>query len=286
MIELTKIEHLQHVKDPVGLIQSLWDPQKEIDHWRQEARLQGIEWETRHVWNRHRRQERFHPSSLERKCDNYLYLELLGGRRVPKALGKKTGGIFDIGTACHLMFDYWMESRAHKHGYVHESEFKIENLDPALKLRMCGSADGYSERRFGNIIVRIIWELKTASGESFSRLGAHPKKSNLVQSHAYAHAADVPIIIVVYMNKENGMINCFIEPFDRGLWLPQQRRMEDLAKLANDERLITHAHRHITKSCRYCDFLEECRPEGIEIKTKENTEVRWHKTKRARRQSI
>jgi len=254
------IHDLDDFDDPVRAVKEVWDPTAEIEAWSREARVRQIQWETRHLWNATRTAERVHPSSLEKLCDNYLYLELLGAGRHPKSMGKTTG-VFDMGTACHLVFDYLMETRAMVKDYVHVSEFKVKKFPNAVKLRMCGSADGYSERVIKDIELRILWELKSMSGSQFSLLGSHPKKANLVQSHAYAWCADIPIIVVVYMNKENGSVRCFVEPFSPPLWRPSKDRVKRLVETAMNPALIQSVEKHITKSCRYCDLLEECNPD-------------------------
>lgn len=276
------ISDLTKFDDAIGEIKRVWDPDEEMKEWAEEARIKQVQWVTEHRWNGHRREERVHPSSLEKKCDNYLYLELLGAIRHPKKMGKTTG-VFDMGTACHLVFDYLMESRAFYKEYTHVSEFKVEGYPNALNLRMCGSADGYSERVISDLDLRILWELKSASKEVFSALGSRPKKQNLIQSHAYAWSADIPIIVVVYMNKNNGATRSYIEEFSPALWRQPRKRVERLVDAAMSNTLITSVEKHVTKSCRYCDFLEECGPDLSQFEeVEEGDKGGWLKGSRKR----
>ena len=257
--KLLSIDDLYSFKgDVVTELEKVWNPAQEIDDWIGKAREIGMQWQIKHTFNDHRLEGYFHPSSFSNTCDNFLYLELLEAERKNKNLGKRTK-IYDIGTAYHLVLNYWTPTRAIYHNYTHLNEFPVKDFDYAKKLRMCGSADGYEERTIGDIELKFFYEFK--STKSAAKLGNRPSTSYRQQISGYMRAADVPITVFIYVDKSTEDLVYFIERYQDPTWRPIEKRLKSLIELAKDKNMYQHADKNINKSCRFCDFFEVCKPD-------------------------
>lgn len=266
MKRLRTIEDLESFSDVRKMLKKVWDPSHEIDDWHDQARIVGQSWESTHTWNSPRSVGNIHSSSITYSCDNFLLLELKGTPRVVKSMGK-TAATFDMGTAIHLMMDYLTTSRSIYYNYDHVNELPIHEYDKAKDLHICGHADGMEDRIVSDISLRVILEYKSCSSEFFSRLRSTPPKKTVRQVHAYMWATNIPISVVIYINKCNENKKSFIIPYDKKVWEPMEARVRKIIDLYEKGEI---AQKHINNSCSYCDFFEECNPYEEKEKWKKN----------------
>lgn len=238
-----------------------WNIVEEIDDWVGRLRNNPVPWTTTIEWGKPRRKGIFHPSSINKPCDMYLYLELLAAHEFEK-MNATTLQIFDTGTVIHEQLQYYFHTRALSEGYEYIDEVPVsEGSELAAKLRMGGNCDGFMERvlklRDLNLDLRCLFEFKTIKTELFSKLRTKPDIGYVRQVHAYMAATGVPLTIILYYNKNNSLKKAFFVFFDPEVWQPIQERLERLTRLADDFEL---PERNVGKSCVYCKFFKECEP--------------------------
>jgi hypothetical protein len=252
----------QSRQDIIKNIINNWDISKEIESWSIEAARKKIGYETYFKWNNPRERNVIHPSSLGNPCDMFLYLQSVGGHAIPKELWKKRM-IFDTGTAIHLQMQYYQKSRAEHYGYTYQEEVRFSGSKLSEELNLYGSADGYMCRSFDNkgeeYKIRMIWEYKTTNKAKFEKLGSKIGYNYLAQIHAYMAIADIPIAILLYICKDNSLTKAIPIYFDHDFWSNIHARLLDIRRHASQ---IIDPVRHISDSCKYCDFYEDCSPKN------------------------
>jgi hypothetical protein len=229
-----------------------WDPSEELYAWADE--VQSVEacrnWNTGHLWNTDRRTGFMHASTFNKGCDMMLLLERMGADGIPKMRGK-TRRILDLGTAAHDMMDFYQGTRAFVNSY------KYENNVPVFidGLYIGGAADGLT---LGWPIDRpILWEYKTINKKGVANL-RKPNKDYRVQTNVYMKALGIPVVVFVYISKDDSMFYHFIIDFDEGLWNMIERKAQQINVLA--DALTEDAPRRVSDSCFYCPYFEECEP--------------------------
>ena len=263
MTKLVRLHTHQDLQQQPELRERLekWDIVNEIDEHVAYLRNNPVPWTTTIEWGRPRQKGVFHPSSISKSCDMYLYLELLGADEVEK-LNATSLSIFDTGTVIHEQLQYYQHTRAIVHDYEYQSEVAVaKGSSLAAKIRMGGSCDGYDRRilRFDrlNVDLRVLWEYKTIKGENFAKLRQKPDIGYVRQVHAYMAATGIPLTVLLYYNKNNSLKKAYLVFFDPGIWLPLQHRFERLVVLADNFEL---PERNAGDSCFFCKFFKECAP--------------------------
>lgn len=257
MKTLTK-KHIQELKE--------FDPVHDISEWAAYAANNNVLWGTNFFWNEHRAKRAIHPSSLGNICDMFLYLELVGAEVIKKSTSQQQM-IFDVGTAIHEMMHYYQGSRAECMGYNYEKEVGFhhkEDISRRPDLKMAGHCDG---RTLGwPLDTPVLWEYKSANDNSYQRLKS-PMKDHLTQAHAYMANLEVPLMIIIYINKNaSGEMAAFKIPFNSAFWKPHEDRIKRIVKMADS---LTEPNKVVTKRCFKCQFYEECEP-GIEPRRSED----------------
>lgn len=251
------------------------DFSREMENWALTAAKRHIFYNAPLSWNCPRLKKVFHPSGLIGDCDFKLFLDLWGANYVPKQT-KFLQMIFDTGTAVHSQLDYLFMTHAadldydfipeigFKPTYVEdttgkEGETWVEN-DTIDELRTAGHADGQMTRVFRigkkEIRLRIVFEFKTISSSGFRKL-TKPHSAHLKQVHAYMTCLDVPITVILYINKDNSNTVAFPIIYDRELWLPLEKRMRHVKALVENYQ---EPVRKTGSGCRSCGYLETCAP--------------------------
>lgn len=264
MIETATLHTHEDLAAQPELAQKLkdeWDVVAEVDDWVGRLRNHPVPWKTTIEWGKPRRKGVFHPSSINKPCDMYLYLELLAAHELEKT-NATTLQIFDTGTVIHEQLQYYFHTRALVEGYEYLDEVPVsEGSELAAKLRMGGNCDGFMKRVLRlkglNLDLQCLFEFKTIKTENFGKLRTKPDIGYVRQVHAYMAATGVPLTIVLYYNKNNSLKKAFFVFFDPKIWQPIQDRLERLIQLADAFEI---PERNTGKSCIYCKFFKECSP--------------------------
>lgn len=241
-----------------------WDIAKILKEWSIEVARLGIPHETKHTWNDSRTIYRFHPSEFKHPCDMKLFLQLVGGAEVRKK--QSWQGTMDIGTAAHLMMNYYMHTLALYKGFTYDDEVSLWKGSPAAdKYRMGGSADGVVELEieFYDVILelRAIIDWKTISEASMAKLRETPKLEYVKQVHGYMVAGDIPVAIVFYVQLKGPVFRALPVFFSPKVWEPIAARLTHICEVADK---IEEPLKTVAAHCKTCVYLEECEPAGLE----------------------
>lgn len=228
-----------------------------LEEWAAYASNNGLQWETRLVWNSPRRRDGLiHASSVSNSCDKFLWLEAMDAE--PKS--RNDPGlqlIFDTGTAIHEQMQYYQGTRARDKGYLYEDEVKFgpDNSLYGRELRLCGSADGVSSG--WPIRQPVVWEYKTISSKGFSKLTS-PLSPHVVQGHVYMKCLGIPCIIFVYINKDKTGFAAYKVHFDQSVWDSIEQRLLTILKMVDN---IEEPAGVNNSQCFKCKFFDECEPD-------------------------
>lgn len=255
---------LQSIGDDTREMRALikkWNVSEELWQWSSQLRKTPVPWVTTHDWNKVRKDQVFHPSSAENKCDFFLWLEYVGAKSVDK-LPPNTQLIMDSGTMLEHQYQYYQHTRAIHEGYFYDSSYPVwKHGELSTTLGLGGEADGLMERtlRLGDVDIemRAIFEYKTINRDGFSGLRSKPSIKYVRQVHSYMASMDIPLTVIVYINRDNAEPKHFFSWFDPKIWTPIEERFQRIKKLADDYQ---EAEKNIGDSCKWCRFFEDCAP--------------------------
>ena len=177
------------------------------------------------VYYEHRKHG-IHPSTLaSTPCLLRIYYEAMGyeAQVVHEANSLL---IFDVGTAVHDMLQKFGQMGAWGIHYVPEAV--VEDKD----LMIVGHADADNILVIDDIAgapifeVGVVHEYKTINNEGFKGLRGKPKPQHKQQATVYSRCLNRPVVVYLYVNKDNSNIADFPLPFDPATWEALRQRAE------------------------------------------------------------
>ncbi len=166
------------------------------------------------------RYEGLHPSQLPHSCLLKIYNEMIGAPSQGK-IEPRVQLIFDLGHAVHHMFQSYGLNGAWGPHYKHEVEISGRYQALADALMIEGHADADNLLIIDDIPdapifeVGIVHEYKSING--FKRL-ASPKPAHKQQAMLYSAALNRPVVVYMYLNKNDSNLTDFPVAFDPALW--------------------------------------------------------------------
>jgi CRISPR/Cas system-associated exonuclease Cas4 (RecB family) len=163
-----------------------------------------------------------HPSQVAHQCLLRLYKELIGERGFDSA-DPRTMLIWAFGTSLHDLFQAYGEDGAWGSYYKKEAKITGELQKIAEVLMLEGHADADNILVIEEIPnapifeVGIIHEYKSINSYNFSKL-TRPKPEHKQQALIYSVALNRPIVVYLYMNKDDSHLADFPVPFDPVAW--------------------------------------------------------------------
>jgi hypothetical protein len=259
MVELRKISDIDRIgREKIESILGGWDPVEETRRWIKTATDKRVPWKTEFDWNGNRNHSRFHPSSLDNPCDMSLYLQIAGGDYVKDSIAQSQAAL-DTSTAVHLQMHYYRGTRAIHHGYTYEHDVPLwKSSRTANDLQLCGEADGYEERLIklpgDEIDIRFIWEYKIYNEDGFRKLTS-PSAGYMKQVHAYMITGDIPLAVIMYVNKNRTIqMKAYKILFRPQTWDPIEARLRKLIQLKEE---VKNPEKNMG-SCKSCGYKAEC----------------------------
>lgn len=179
------------------------------------------------------RYDGIHPSQLPNPCLLKIFHEMVGNAKGDEGFEARLLLIFDLGTAVHQMFQSYGDGGAWGPHYRKEAPISAEFQPLAEALMLEGHADA------DNIIViddipnapiyevGLVHEYKSINTHGFEKL-TRPKPEHKMQAMLYAAALDRPIVVYMYLNKNDSNIADFPVPFEYELWEPLRKKAETL----------------------------------------------------------
>lgn len=206
----------------------------------------------------------FHPSAFG-GCTRalwYAYCQTEPKHRIPP----KLRNTFDHGHAVHN----WQQAElaelfAHYEGDVRfhfDDEVKLRGQycvsDIPEQYHITGSADGLIRFEIDGVEHRVVYELKTASDASWTKL-TKPMVKHIGQASLYAKCLGADVILFQYYNKNNDTSKYFfVERDDNAVeaCLDQVRDVFDALDSGDEPEA-----KYNSWECGSCKYYHECRPE-------------------------
>lgn len=204
-----------------------------------------------------------HPSQLATsECLLKIYWEMEGIEQRSR-FDAKTHLIFDIGHAVHHMFQAYGARGAWGDRYWAESRITETKQPLSAELMIEGSADAENILVIDNIPNAPIYELgivheyKTSKERNFDKL-TRPKPEHKQQATIYAKVLNRPVVVFLYLCKDNSAMKDYPVEFDQAIWSPIEEKARHLVNLYERETPPGARSGH---HCVDCPFLYRC-PEG------------------------
>lgn len=217
------------------------------------------------------RYDGIHPSQLPHPCMLKIFHEMIGNT-VEQTFEARMLLIFDVGTAVHRMFQGYGAKGAWGPHYEKEVPISVEFQELANALMLEGSADAENILTIDDIPnapiyeVGLIHEYKSINSNGFEKL-TRPKPEHKTQALVYSAALNRPVVVYMYLNKNDSNIADFPVPFEPELWAPIGRKAGTLksyydrweeaeAKGAPGEMPPAEPGYH----CKECGHAKTCQP--------------------------
>lgn len=227
-----------------------WEADKDLDAWAAFLGKNPRPWKTETHWDPPRKNRVLHPSSISNPCDMFLFCQLQGmpeNKNIPGSRHK----IFSIGTALHIMMDYYQGTRAKEMDYGYQAEVPLCQ-EPGLPI--FGTADaittGWPLKK-----CPVLWEYKSISASSLNRMSSIPP-AYVTQATTYMACHNIPVCIILFINKENGGFYPRTLFLDENLWKSIYDRAKYIAGCDADNM----PKRNVSSQCRQCVYRDVCDP--------------------------
>jgi CRISPR/Cas system-associated exonuclease Cas4 (RecB family) len=200
-----------------------------------------------------------HPSQLPHACLLKVYWEM-EGREGQEKHESRTLFTFDIGHAVHHMLQTYGMKGAWGAMYTPESRINSTTSMLAGELFVVGSADAENILIIDDIPnspiyeLGIIHEYKTIKQENFQKL-TKPKPEHLRQATIYGRLLDRPVVVYLYVNKNDSNMSDYPVQYDPGMWQPLEEKARLLLGYYESEQepqATTGYH------CQQCPYAYGC----------------------------
>jgi CRISPR/Cas system-associated exonuclease Cas4 (RecB family) len=200
-----------------------------------------------------------HPSQVVGQCLLKVYWQLIGLEETSK-FNAKTLLIFDIGHAVHHMFQTYGQAGAWGSHYVPEIKITDGSHALATELFIEGHADADTVMVIDDIPnapiyeVGIVHEYKTINTANFGKL-TRPKPEHKQQAIIYSAVLNRPVVVYLYLNKDNSSMSDFPVEFDPGAWEVMKAKIQVIIQ-HYDSGVDPPASPSF--GCGECGFFERC----------------------------
>lgn len=230
-----------------------------------------------------------HPSSIGRCIkkiwfDCSTYIDATTGEEKPWAeLGEeyipaRLRRIFDFGHAWHETIQGYgcRGAFGKKKEYLPEVRIDPDNgmCPQAEVLWIKGAVDAVLTSYLvevpglGKVSIRVIHEYKTINSRGYGML-TKPKTDHKWQATIYSYVLDIPVVVYLYLNKDNQQHTGFPTPFSYPLWETIEEKIEKVQHYVEAGHHPpweeTSAVQKPTE-CRECPYLKACAPPQDAVK--------------------
>lgn len=196
-----------------------------------------------------------HPSQIAHPCLLKIYYEMIGTTQ-KQHISPRLRRIFDLGHAVHHMFQAYGLKGAWGPGYVPESTIAPEYQELANLLMLEGSADAEHVMVIDDILggpiyeVGVVHEYKTINATNFKTLTS-PKPDHLRQALVYSAALNRPVVVYLYMNKDDCSLTDFPIEFNQERWAEIYNKASILKQYYDRKEQPAGAPGYHCKDCSY-----------------------------------
>lgn len=120
----------------------------------------------------------------------------------------------------------------------------------------------------GKVAIRVVHEYKTINSNGYSKLNK-PKTDHKWQATIYSYVLDVPIVVYLYINKDNQQLADFPISFSRELWETVEEKIDKIQHFveAGHPPAWEETSAVLTPmECRECPYLKVCQPPQSQVK--------------------
>jgi CRISPR/Cas system-associated exonuclease Cas4 (RecB family) len=120
----------------------------------------------------------------------------------------------------------------------------------------------------GDVAIRVIHEYKSINSSSYAMLN-QPKSEHKWQATIYSKVLNVPIVVYMYMNKDNCQIADFPIPFDHSMWRTIE---EKITTVQHHTEVGAPPPWEMTsavlspRECQSCPYVKLCNPPQPDVK--------------------
>lgn len=204
------------------------------------------------------RKQGIHPSAMFSTCLLKIYYEAIGVEQQVVHEARDLL-IFAVGTAFHDMLQGYGVAGAWGERYVPEIPIGETPLAQALMIE--GHADADNILVVDGIAgapifeVGIVHEYKSINDNGFQELKGRPKPAHAQQATIYSACLNRPIVVYLYVNKNNSNILDLPVPFQPHLWDVMQKKavtVRDAVLTGNPPPGEVGYH------CKQCGYMSQC----------------------------
>ena len=199
-----------------------------------------------------------HPSSMASSCLLKIYFEAIGVQKEVTNEARELL-IFDLGTATHDMLQGFGMKGAW--GEYYKPEVSIGDTPIAQELGIEGHADADNiiiiEEIAGWPIfeVGIVHEYKSINDNGFESLKNKPKPQHKQQATVYSACLNRPVVVYLYMNKNNSNIADFPVVFEPQLWEVMRQKAVTVREAMKTQ---TPPPADVGYHCNQCGYVYSC----------------------------
>jgi len=200
-----------------------------------------------------------HPSQLPHPCLLKIYNEMVGVEGQSQ-FEPRTLLIFDIGHAIHDMLQTYGLQGAWGDTYEPEVTISKDYQELAEELNIEGHADAENllvidEPDLPYIFeVGLVHEYKTINSNGFEKL-TRPKPEHKVQAMVYSAALNRPVVVYLYLNKNDSSLADFPVPFEPELWVGIEAKTRLLKTYFEDKIPPAGSPGY---HCQQCGYVHSC----------------------------
>lgn len=178
--------------------------------------------------------------------------------------------IFDQGHGIHNQYQGYGERGAWGKNYASEATIDPDagDLPLAEVYWIRGSVDAILDPYhvevpgLGTVAIRIIHEYKSINDNGYTQLKS-PKPDHKWQASIYSRVFDVPVVVYLYVNKDNNKLADFPVPFDFQLWDTIEKKIEKIQYYVDRKQLPMWEETSAVlkpRECESCPYLRLCNP--------------------------
>jgi len=191
-------------------------------------------------------------------CGRLLFYELTGEKSVG-AWEPRNRRILDTGSACHAQLQAYLGEVAKRSNgeeeFTSEADIDPDENDVGNFFDVSGHTDGIYSIHVP-VEIRFGIEIKSINDAGYKATSS-PHPEHLTQCMVYQKAFDLPVMVVLYYNKNDSNFAEFIHLFDDRHWRAIAKKLTYVQECAiNGELPPQEAGFH----CYRCKFKGPCKP--------------------------
>lgn len=208
-----------------------------------------------------------HPSQIAHPCFLKIYNEMIGVEAQEK-IEARTMLIFDMGHQIHDMLQTYGRQGAWGPIYSKEVRLTASLQELSEELMLEGHADAENvltiDMQDSPVIyeVGIVHEYKSINTNGFEKL-TRPKPEHKMQAMIYSAALNRPVVVYMYLNKNDANIADFPVAFEPDLWVNVEgkiRLLKQHFEAKTPPPAATGFH------CQQCAYVYSCKPYAQSMK--------------------